>query len=164
MKPRLSSPPLSMIATDLQEGDHLTDGLLVIHNPLLPTAKAATPFKNGSLIIGPPPSYGPPCHTIRALGERDSDPGRSRNWKSALDPSPGLHMSAFQSTPRRDPLKRLFGNRSKDAMMSTTTSYTKSITCLPIFMKGARTRSSSALTPSLLSYYGGMIPGQFKIS
>lgn len=69
MKSRL----LSTIATDLQEGDYLTNELLVICGPLLPTMKVAAPLENGPLIAGPSLDRGPPCHSDSVLGKRDGN-------------------------------------------------------------------------------------------
>lgn len=67
------------------------------------------------------------------------------------------------STPRRGPLKRLFGDEPNNATMSMIASYATSTANLPISRERARTRLSSKHIPSFLSNFEGTDSSWFKM-
>lgn len=151
----MSPPPLFAATTGLQEGDHPIDGFSITCGPLLSATEAIGPLKNGPITIRPSPSHSPPHRAIKVSSKRSSDPRKSQDGRSAPDLHLSLRMSTPWSTLRRGPLKRLLSDKSRDALMSMTTSCMRSITILSIFKEIARIRSSSALIPPLSCHIMG---------
>lgn len=124
--PAIATTMLPMTVIGLHEASPPTCGLSITCS-LLHTIEVIGPLENSPLTIGPSCSRGPLHHTYVVPGERVDNLRKSQDGKSALDPPLNPHMS----TPRRDLLKRLFGDEPRDASMSMIISCTRSIISSP---------------------------------